>query len=75
MAATQESVAVFQAIDKADAATLRSVLKSMCKASPVCQSEAAQHLLIPPTNRKAEDVLDAFGVATPSGQRSRKPGF
>ena len=64
MATTPESVAVFQAIDKADVAILKSVLKSMCKASPICQSEAAQRLLVPATKRKAEDTtLDTFGVA------------
>ena len=63
--------AIIEAIDKADASTLRTILKSMCKTSPICEHEAAQCLLVPAAKRKAEDGVDAAGVA--KRQRTEVP--
>ena len=63
MAPESSNLAVIEAIDKADLKILRSILKSMCKASPICEHEAAQRLLVPATKRKVEDGLDGADVA------------
>ena len=64
--------AIIEAIDKADAPTFRTILKSMCKTSPICEHEAAQRLLVPAAKRKAEEgVDDAAGVA--KRQRTEDP--
>ena len=72
MAPESSNLAVIEAIDKANLKVLRSILKSMCKASPICEHEAAQRLLVPVVKRKAEDTTDAHADNAVKRQRAEE---